>query len=900
MDFKNIPNKYRPMPFWSWNEKLDTEETANQIELMNDAGIGGFVMHARCGLQTEYMGEEWFRNVSCSVDKSKELGMFPWVYDENGWPSGFGNGKVNGKGEKYQQKHLRMEKGEKQTPHTICNVGGFHFYYDVNPFYVDTLDGEVTEEFIKEVYEPYYEKYQNDIKGFFTDEPQIANGNIPWSLKLPAEYKEAYGEELTPVFCELFTDVGDYKNTRIKFWKLVTDLFSKNYLKKLYDWCLSHNMELTGHLLYEGTLKEQLLANGAAMPHYEYFTIPGMDWLGRNIRNELHCRQVGSAAQQLGKKQVLTESFGLCGHNTSFEEYRRLIEWQMVRGVNILCQHLEGYSLRGMRKRDYPPTVFYQQPWWNEYKTFNDAISREGMILAEGTPCCDTLLIHPQTTAWSMFNNGENKGLDELNKAFIEATHILERKHTQFHLGDETLLERHGHIEGNALVIGEMRYTTVIVLPDTILFDSTKELLSEYGRNGGKFVTAEELPENVIIDNPNITYTIRKYDGFDVHFFVNSTEERQKSYISKGSKIVDITTGELKPFSGYYEFQPFDSLVVIDDGTSRKDADNHKELKELPIAGEWKIVNKSPNVLSLDYCKYSFDGEVIEENGYVLNIQERATMLKCPVKIKQEFEALADYVPEELYLVIETPELFNILINGTEVDKTDCGYFIDKSFRKIRVDKYFGLGKNIIEIECDFKQSDVVYENIEKAMIFESERNKLTYDIEIEPIYLVGDFEVSTDGEFEALDKKSVRYSGAFKICKPKKTLIPQNLEKNGFPFFAGSITLEKTITVDDINQKIVFDKKGTNVIMVSVNDREAGTLLWNPTELDLSDYLTIGENTIKVTLINNLRNMLGPHHLEQGESCYVSVSAFYKENRLWASLPEWNDDYCLVEFGIF
>ena len=26
-DFKKIPKAYRPIPFWSWNEKLDTAET---------------------------------------------------------------------------------------------------------------------------------------------------------------------------------------------------------------------------------------------------------------------------------------------------------------------------------------------------------------------------------------------------------------------------------------------------------------------------------------------------------------------------------------------------------------------------------------------------------------------------------------------------------------------------------------------------------------------------------------------------------------------------------------------------------------------------------------------------------------------------------------------------------
>ena len=106
---KEIPKKYRPIPFWSWNEKLNTAETAEQVSVMNDCGIGGFFMHARGGLQTEYMSNEWFDNVEAATAQAEKCGMYSWAYDENGWPSGFGGGKVNGLGIKYQQKYLRME-----------------------------------------------------------------------------------------------------------------------------------------------------------------------------------------------------------------------------------------------------------------------------------------------------------------------------------------------------------------------------------------------------------------------------------------------------------------------------------------------------------------------------------------------------------------------------------------------------------------------------------------------------------------------------------------------------------------------------------------------------------------------------------------------------------------------
>ena len=198
MNLKNVPNQYRPIPFWSWNEKLDPEETKRQIQLMHDAGIGGFFMHARGGLQTEYMGEEWFDNVAASIDKAKELGMYAWAYDENGWPSGFGGGKVNGKGEKYCQKYLRMGDLPDKDEHVIAWVDGKCFYYEVNPFYVDTLDGFVTEDFIREIYEPYYARFGNEFTGFFTDEPQISRNGIPWSKVLAEEFDGRYQDRLDP------------------------------------------------------------------------------------------------------------------------------------------------------------------------------------------------------------------------------------------------------------------------------------------------------------------------------------------------------------------------------------------------------------------------------------------------------------------------------------------------------------------------------------------------------------------------------------------------------------------------------------------------------------------------------------------------------------------------------
>ena len=55
--------EHRCVPFWSLNDKLEPDVLREQIRQMKSAGIGGFFMHARGGLLTEYMGEDWFKAV---------------------------------------------------------------------------------------------------------------------------------------------------------------------------------------------------------------------------------------------------------------------------------------------------------------------------------------------------------------------------------------------------------------------------------------------------------------------------------------------------------------------------------------------------------------------------------------------------------------------------------------------------------------------------------------------------------------------------------------------------------------------------------------------------------------------------------------------------------------------
>ena len=896
MDFKNVPKKYRPIPFWSWNEKLEVEETKRQVNIMNDNGYGGYFMHARGGLQTEYLGEDWFENVKAAVTEGGSLGMRPFAYDENGWPSGFGGGIVNGMGVEYQQKYLRMEEENIHNDTFITKNGDHYFYYDINPFYVDTLDKKVIKEFINSTYAPYYERFGNRIEGFFTDEPQISRNGIPWSFVFEEEYKTRYDENILEHLEELFLPIGDYKHTRIKFWKMVTDLFSSAFMKQIYDWCGERGLKLTGHLVLEDNIESQVVSNGACMPHYEYFHIPGMDWLGRWVYDVLTIHQLGSAAAQLGKQQVLSETFALCGHNVSFAELKGIYEWQMVRGVNLLCQHLEGYSLRGIRKRDYPPAMYYQQPWWDEYGKWNDAMSRVGMILTESKVKADVLLMHPQTTAWTIYDDVNFDGLKNLTKQFINSIRRLENKHILFHLGDETLMERHARVEDGKLIIGEQKYSKVIKENCEFLLPNTQKLLEEFAKQGGEIVTVDDIePQNVISDE-SITYTTRYTNEYKIHYFVNTSDQEKQTTVNVNGKQLDIYSGELCEFNGVHTFEPWGSLLIFEDGSLNTE---YKEINETPVFldGEFKVAQNVLNTITLDRCDYYFDGVLEEENGYVLNIAERANKLERKVAVHQDYKVEFKVVPSVLYLVTESPEQFKITVNGTEIAKEVTGYFCDKSFKKIDIAEYVIKGRNVISFDCDFVQSEKFYKDLKNAFVFESEKNKLAYDMEIEAVYLLGDFGVETNGVWTSLENNAYRYKGDFALARMPETVSLKNMEQNGFTFFCGALELEGEIEVGGENPVLMLDLFGVNAVKAEIGDFKKTVLTDNMLRLD---GITEGTHKIKLTLINNLRNLLGPHHLKVGESWGVGPGQFFKENCIWNTNAEkdWDDDYCFVKFG--
>ena len=183
--------EYRPIPFWSWNDKLELPKLKAQIRWMKENGIGGFFMHARSGLQTEYLSEEWMQCIAGCTEEAEKLGMKAWAYDENGWPSGFAGGKLL-EDPKNCDKYIETKEGVYDAHADVSYLvaeeelvrafngekeGDYlNLYIHTSVSTSDILNPEVVEKFLTLTHEAYKarfgESFSEKIEGFFTDEPR--------------------------------------------------------------------------------------------------------------------------------------------------------------------------------------------------------------------------------------------------------------------------------------------------------------------------------------------------------------------------------------------------------------------------------------------------------------------------------------------------------------------------------------------------------------------------------------------------------------------------------------------------------------------------------------------------------------------------------------------------------
>lgn len=943
--------EYRPAIFWSWNGSLEAGRLIRQIGQMKDAGLGGFFMHAREGMKKPYLKPEWFDTVRICVDEAERAGLHAWIYDELGWPSGYAGGEVPRKGSEFRAKALHMKTAE--VPETDeyrllmrhpIDAGEYVYFYEWtaplgNPryegaSYVDLLYPEVTEAFLQSTHRRYEERegerFGSVIPGIFSDEACVLMWEgteaamLPWTSGLEQLFREAYGYELAPSLPSLVYPEGEYRRIRHDYWKLIVGLLLNHYSKTVYDWCEAKGLAYTGHYMAEDHLWKTMRFLGDTMPHYEYMHIPGMDYLGRQVHKTdlefcpgggtvMTAKQVASVAHQLSKPRALSELFGGAGQDYDLRLQKWMIDWHLVHGINVFTPHLLPYSVLGLGKRDWPPVIGPQQPWWEHYRLLNDYQTRMSYALTCGRRMTSLLVIHPAESAWEAYSPIDLGEVERLDRQLGALSLALLDEHIDFDFGNEHLLEKYGEAGAAELSVGACTYKGVVIPACLRLRDNTVALLRRFAESGGAVWSYEpvgqlkaNIPElsalpvkefdlteiaeyaacgiRVEGENSRHIWLHERIDGeSNLHYMANLSLHHKVgvNLTLVGRKAIwkwDACTGQVEKLNSVmaegrtelaWTFGPGETLLLTSAEAEeetrtadRSGAFSHRQrCASVPLSFE--IAETGLNALVLDrYENYDAASGKWSPGYLTAALRQGRTPPLGSRRFRAVLQMDGEMPSDPLHIAAEPDMCEGLSINGHLLSASPIDW-IDPEFVGFEIPA--GLlrqGSNEIEFSVQGGKTE-----------------------KLENMYVLGLFEVSM-----ANGQRS------FAITKRRahQPVADDNLVQCGYPFFSGKIKLcasfQLPVEQGASRWLLTFDRPSVSGMKLHVNSRCVGSKAWGPWEWDITDCLTDGANRIEVEIVNTLRNLLGPHHTPDDEKLqYLRPGSFSDDA----------EDYYFRPFGL-
>lgn len=554
---------------WAWNVPMDKKNIDAHLQAFEQAGITGFYIlplpkafrpdTMKTSMIPEYLSEDFFELVKYTLRKAAESGMEAWIYDEGGWPSGGACGNTLARNPDalemlLYKREVLLKKGETYTASEDAIAAfyekkrideGFTAETDVgineycagkctflHPNRVDSTDRGVIDTFIDNTYEAYKKglgEVFDDVRAVFTDEPSVIGNLIPRDLfRL---FTEKYGYDLKDyIYCVENISLArtrEEQQARVDYGRLVGELFYANYCKNLGDWCRKNGKQFAGHLDLDH------IPNGAARQGYfshlhglSAFDIPGVDVIWHQIRMPegdippvpegapFFPRLASSAAHQSGGNLALTESFAVYGDGITPDEFRYVLNYQAVRGINVFNVMLSasGNSVSSLlvERPVYTPL----KPGFFHLEHLNTYFRRLSYLLKLGEPMIDTALYIPCGDFWAN---------EEVSKAaydsYISAGMNLENCGTEFDIIDDyAIMEAIETDEG--LRIGNITYKNIVVPGCAFMPDDVREKVKKY-------IKSDELA----LKTSEIRMMKRKLPSGEMYFMFNEGMEKAETAI---------------------------------------------------------------------------------------------------------------------------------------------------------------------------------------------------------------------------------------------------------------------------------------------------------------------------------------------------------------------------------
>lgn len=995
--FASPGSEYRGTPFWAWNNRLDAAQLLRQIEVFRRMGYGGFHLHARTGLGTPYLGDEFMEHVRRCVDQARASGMLAWLYDEDRWPSGFGGGLVTAD-PRHRMKYIlftrtpyngtrrptpnhsharvgRVENGVLLARYAVTLENGVLVraerlaegakaptgsrewlayletaegvpWYGHNG-YVDTLSPAAIERFVAVTHERYREVVGADfgsvVPAIFTDEPQhvfkeafdtphqLDDITVPATDDFFETFRATYGEDLLDRLPEVFWELpeGAPSTTRFRYHDHVTARFAAAYARTLGQWCGRHGLLLTGHMMEERTLFSQTRAVGDAMRSLAHFQLPGIDMLCD--QEELTtAKQAQSVARQYGRPGVMSELYGVTGWTYDFVGHKAQGDWQAALGVTIRVPHLAWVSMAGEAKRDYPASIHYQSPWWEEYRLIEDHFARVNSVLTRGLPVVRIGVLHPIESYWLCYGPiAQTKAERERRETqFLELPRWLLGSLQDFDYLNEALLpDQKARVQRQRLRVGAMGYDVVVVPAMRTIRAGTLVLLESFVAAGGTVIFAGEVPtlvdavpsrrperlarraircawdrrellgalegcrevectDTAGIRAEDLVYQLRE-DGKERHLFVCNRNRRRgltgQRLRLRGTWRVysrDTYTGRTTEIGAQWDrgitLVPVDFtahghlLLTLRRGPTPKKPPAHRIVwhDEAELADPVRVTLSEPNVLLLNQAEWRWNDGPWQPREETLRIHNRVRQA-CGLPPREGHVAQPWVEPAEAPLLGRVELRFRVR-GGVNVDGAQLALEEPAAWR---------LAVNGIDVATTDEGwwVDEAIRRVRLPTLPAGDHELVlsrdfTHRTELEWCYLLGDFGVRVEGRHA-------------RLVEPVRSLTFGDWTRQGLPFYAGNVTYHLTCTSDAAKagtRAVHFPRVSGPLLRAAINGGSREPVAFAPFRLELP-ALPTGRHALDVTVFGNRHNAFGPLHNIDRDLTWVGPDAWRSSGDHWA-----------------
>ena len=381
------------------------------------------------------------------------------------------------------------------------------------PHYPSLLLEDVTRRFIETTHRRYASAFDEPLgelfTSTFTDEPSLmaqpyqnpGYGVYPWKENVSAELLSRYGLSLEDGLLRLMLDEGpEGQKLRYRYFRVVTDLLTRNYFGQIRDYCRTQKLLSGGHLLLEECMMAHVPLYGDIMACYRAMDIPGIDNLTGMpalTRRYLYSSRLASSSAELeGRSRVMVESCPISdypfhgGKEAPTQQVKGTLNRMILGGATDFNNYLQ------LQHEDAAGRT-----------AVNEYVARVVGMLSGGVRASRIAVYYPIETLWTKFRplpsgllswddiSGGAPEAQQLSRLFERVSDCLTDNGWEFSYLDSRGVEE-SEVEGGWLVHGDLRWDVLILPGVETLSQQAMDRIAEFVLDGGRLVVLNALPKN--------------------------------------------------------------------------------------------------------------------------------------------------------------------------------------------------------------------------------------------------------------------------------------------------------------------------------------------------------------------------------------------------------------------